>query len=218
MCVPLPPLPLVFTPTHPTVSLRRREAVGALSEAVDSERAKVAQYTEQLAALDEEIADSKAALSRFRAEFEQLRVALLVDRMAKSTQVAGLADRRRRLAEEVQSFEQAVAEARRRTAAEENRKWEARIAAEREAGEARIAQEKAAIDEKIEKVKQSLAQQYEAGFQPLLQEAESRHTQVRFGGAVDVFPLQRVVLAGVADVAVHNLLTCVVFLFFSCSF
>jgi predicted carbohydrate-binding protein with CBM5 and CBM33 domain len=41
---------------------------------------------------------ARAAMAKFRGEFEQLRVALLLDRMAKSTQVANLTERRRRLA------------------------------------------------------------------------------------------------------------------------
>jgi hypothetical protein len=54
------------------------------------ERTKIADLSRQLAAVDREISEAKSALGRFRAEFEQLRVALLVDRMAKSSQVSAL--------------------------------------------------------------------------------------------------------------------------------
>lgn len=85
------------------------------------ERLKVSELTQQLTALDAEIMESKSSLARLRAEFEQLRVALLVDRMAKSNQVAGLVDRRRRLQEEVADFEHVVQQARQRVLEEETK-------------------------------------------------------------------------------------------------
>ncbi len=81
----------------------------------------MSELTQQLTALDAEIMDSKSSLARLRAEFEQLRVALLVDRMAKSNQVAGLVDRRRRLQEEVADFEHVVQQARQRVLEEETK-------------------------------------------------------------------------------------------------
>lgn len=83
------------------LELERRAAVDGLKSAVEGERAKVESYKKDLAALDESIEGARAAIKKFRQEFEQLRVALLIDRMAKSTQVANLADRRHRLAKEV---------------------------------------------------------------------------------------------------------------------
>ena len=58
-------------------------------------------------------------MKRFRSEFEALRVALLVDRMAKSSTVAGLAERRRKLAAEQEAFAEDVDAAKARAAAEE---------------------------------------------------------------------------------------------------
>lgn len=45
---------------------------------------QVEAYKRDLAALDESIESARSAMKRFRSEFEALRVALLVDRMAKS--------------------------------------------------------------------------------------------------------------------------------------
>jgi RhoGEF domain len=159
------------------LEMERRAAVDGLREAVSSEAAKVEAYKRDMAALDESIENAKAAMKRFRGEFEQLRVALLIDRMAKSSQVANLADRRRRLAKEAESFAEAVENAKARVAAEESAKWEAKLASEREAGEKRVADERRAIEAKIEKVRAALAERYEAGFKPLLQEAEGRHLE-----------------------------------------
>ena len=69
------------------LEMERRGAVDGLRASVAAERAKVAAYQQELAALDASIDSARTAMKRFRAEFEQLRVALLVDRMAKSTQV-----------------------------------------------------------------------------------------------------------------------------------
>jgi len=81
------------------------------------------------------------------------------------------------LAREAEQFQEAVDAAKARVAAEEAAKWEARLAAEKEAGERRVADERAAIEAKIEKVKAALAERYEAGFKPLLREAEARHME-----------------------------------------
>lgn len=157
------------------LELERRAAVEGLRESVASERAKVEGYKADLAALDESIEAARSAMTRFRQEFEQLRVALLIDRMAKSSQVANLADRRRRLAREAEQFAEAVEAAKQRVAAEEASKWEAKLASEKAAGESRVAEERAAIEAKIERVRAALAERYEAGFKPLLAEAEARH-------------------------------------------
>ena len=69
------------------LEMERRGAVDGLRASVAAERAKVAAYQQELAALDASIDSARTAMKRFRAEFEQLRVALLVDRMAKSSQV-----------------------------------------------------------------------------------------------------------------------------------
>ena len=134
------------------LEMERRGAVDGLRASVAAERAKVAAYQQELAALDASIDSARTAMKRFRAEFEQLRVALLVDRMAKSSQVcyigrwegraffsrrrvlallgplqvAGLAERRRRLAAEAEGFQEAVEAARARAAADEAAKWDAK--------------------------------------------------------------------------------------------
>jgi hypothetical protein len=131
----------------------------------------------ELAALDEQIDGARGAMKKFRTEFESLRVGLLIDRMAKSGQVASLAERRSKLQREAEQFSAAVEAARQRVAAEESAKWEARLAAEREAGEKRVADEKRLIEQKIEQVRNALAERYEAGFRPLLRETEARHVE-----------------------------------------
>ena len=57
------------------------------------------------------------------------------------------------------------------------RKWERRLAEEREAGNRRIAEEKRKMEEKIESVKKALSEKFQAGFQPLLEKAEQKHLE-----------------------------------------
>lgn len=157
------------------LELERRSAVDGLKEAVANERSKVDEYKRELAALDKSIEGARNAMKSFRQEFEALRVQLLIDRMAKSTQVANLADRRHRLAKEAEAFKDAVEAARQRVAAEESAKWEARLAEEKEAGEKRVAEERKIVEQKLKKVSEAMNQKYEAGFRPLLKQAEERH-------------------------------------------
>lgn len=157
------------------LELERRSAVDGLKEAVSNERSKVEEYKKELAALDKSIEGARNAMKSFRQEFEALRVQLLIDRMAKSTQVANLADRRHRLAKEAEAFKDAVEAARQRVAAEESAKWESRLAEEKEAGEKRVAEERKIVEQKLKKVSEAMNQKYEAGFRPLLKQAEERH-------------------------------------------
>ena len=160
------------------LELERRSAVDGLRTAVESERSKVEAYKKDLATLDASIESARSAMKTFRQEFEQLRVALLVDRMAKSTQVASLADRRHRLAKEAEAFKEAVEAARHRVAAEESDKWNRRLEAEKEAGEKRVADERRLVEQKIERVRQALQERYEQGYKPILANAESAYVAV----------------------------------------
>lgn len=160
------------------LELERRSAVDGLRTAVDAERSKVDAYKKDLATLDASIESARSAMKTFRQEFEQLRVALLVDRMAKSTQVASLADRRHRLAKEAEAFKEAVEAARHRVAAEESDKWNRRLEAEKEAGEKRVADERRLVEQKIERVRQALQERYEQGYKPILANAESAYVAV----------------------------------------
>lgn len=113
------------------VSRRNVEVLDAAARVLATPRLQlqhapqVEAYKRDLAALDESIDAARAAMKRFRSEFEALRVALLVDRMSKSSTVAALAERRRKLAAEQEAFAEAVDAAKARAAAEEAAKWEA---------------------------------------------------------------------------------------------
>jgi chromosome segregation ATPase len=159
------------------LELERRSAVDGLKEAVAAEKAKVETYKAELVSVESSIESARAAMKRFRDEFESLRVGLLMDRMAKSQQVANLSERRSRLEREVAQFQEAVEAARQKVAAEESAKGEAKLAEERERGERRIAEEQKLIAAKIEQVRNALAERYEAGFRPLLRETEARHVE-----------------------------------------
>jgi hypothetical protein len=153
----------------------RRQTVEQLRGAVESEKKRAAGYAEELSRLDTSIAEARSAMQQFRQEFEQLRVALLVDRMAKTSAVAGLADRKRRLEGEAEEFKLAVELARKRASEEESKRWETAIAEAERAASERVEAEKAKMSSRLEEVKASLTARYEEGFKPLLAEAEARH-------------------------------------------
>lgn len=155
----------------------RRAALEELEVGVAAKREQVESSKAELESLDRQIDESRASMQRFREEFEQLRVALLVDRMTKNSQIASLADRRRRLAQEAQDFQSAVEAARKKVAEEEKAKWAARLEEEKRKAEERVAEEKQLIAAKLAKVKETLMSRYEEGFKPLLAEAEARHME-----------------------------------------
>ncbi len=85
------------------------------------ERTKLAELEKQIAAADAEIDVARDTLTRYRAEFEQLRAALLVDRLAKNNQLAALADKKRRLKDEVAGIDAIVERTRQQAYEEEKR-------------------------------------------------------------------------------------------------
>ena len=175
--LPTPSPILPFLPQVVLLELERRSAVDGLKEAVVAEKAKVEAYKAELATVESSIDSARGAMKKFRDEFESLRVGLLMDRMAKSQQVANLSERRARLEREAAQFAESVEAARQKVAAEESSKWEAKLAEERERGERRVAEEQKLIAQKIDQVRNALAERYEAGFRPLLRETEARHVE-----------------------------------------
>jgi len=157
------------------LEMERRAAVEGLQSAVGQEKKKADQYREELKELDVNIENAREAMKKFRDEFEQLRVALLIDRMAKSSQVANLAQRRQKLAAEAEQFKATVEEARQRVAMEEAAKWEAKLAAEKEAGERMLEEEREKNRRKVDEIKDEMVRTFEEGFRPLLDDAEKRH-------------------------------------------
>jgi hypothetical protein len=157
------------------LEMQRRAAVDGLREAVDEERRKAETYRTEIADLDKQIEEARSTMKSFRKEFEDLRVALLVDRMAKASQVATLTQRRKQLEEEAHRFQDQVEAAKQRIAAEEAARWEARLQSVREDGNRRVAEVRAKGRERLERVKADMARSFEESFKPLLEDAERRH-------------------------------------------
>lgn len=157
------------------LEMQRRAAVDGLREAVAEERRKADGYRRELAELDRGIEEARGTMKSFRKEFEDLRVALLVDRMAKASQVATLTQRRKQLEEEAKRFRDQVEAAKERVAAEEAAKWEARLQAVKEEGHRRVDDVKARGRERLDRIRADMARSFEESFRPLLQDAEERH-------------------------------------------
>ncbi|KAA0162096.1 hypothetical protein FNF28_04842 [Cafeteria roenbergensis] len=157
------------------LEMQRRAAVDGLREAVDEERAKADAHRRELARLDTSIEEARETMRGFRKEFEDLRVALLVDRMAKASQVATLTQRRKQLEEESARFREQVEAAKERVAAEEAAKWEAKLQAVKEDGRRRVEEVRARGRERLDRIRQDMAKSFEESFRPLLHDAEERH-------------------------------------------
>lgn len=157
------------------LELEKRNSLLVLQNSVNEERAKVEKTRAEIAALDASIDDARNAMKKFRQEFEQLRLALVVDRMAKNTQISSLEERKQKLEAEASEFSQAIEAARQRVVLQETAKWEAILAKEKEDAERRIAAEKELVESKIARVRAVLADRYESGFKPLLEEAENKY-------------------------------------------
>lgn len=157
------------------LEMQRRSAVDGLREAVEEERRKADSYRRELADLDRNIDEARETMKSFRKEFEDLRVALLVDRMAKASQVATLTQRRKQLEDEASAFREQIEAARERVAAEEAAKWEAKLQNVKEEGERRVQDTRTKGLERLERVREDMARSFEESFRPLLQDAEDRH-------------------------------------------
>lgn len=124
------------------LELERRAAVEALEGTMKEESEQHAALQEELAAVEASIGHAAASmetyehgvggwvrhqglltvvrtltLTRFRKEFDQLRVAMLLDRMAKNVQVSGLLAKRQQLATQAQAFQATIEAAKEEAAA-----------------------------------------------------------------------------------------------------
>ncbi len=75
----------------------------------------MAELNRRVEEADKEIEDTRASLTRYRAEYENLRSSLLTDRLTKNNEVAGLVEKQQRMRAEAADVE-AIAERARKQA------------------------------------------------------------------------------------------------------
>eukprot|EP01029_Cantina_marsupialis_P012169 TRINITY_DN2688_c0_g1_i1.p1 TRINITY_DN2688_c0_g1~~TRINITY_DN2688_c0_g1_i1.p1 ORF type:complete len:292 (+),score=98.09 TRINITY_DN2688_c0_g1_i1:693-1568(+) len=154
--------------------VERDERVKALQTEVERWTRKVNTAQNQTEKLETSIAKTKASLNKFKEEFEQLRVALLVDRMTKTSKFAALKERRRKLMEVEKAAEKLAASERKKIQDEASAEWNAVIDQERKLMEQELEEESKELNLKLDIVKDMLKKRYEEGFTPLIKAAEEK--------------------------------------------
>jgi chromosome segregation ATPase len=106
-----------------------------------------------------------------------MRVAIMLDKTIKSTQMAALEEHKKRLRRAEDLFERLVDKERQRIQEEEAEKWRPRLAAAKEKMAKQLQLQQEQMKKKIAQVREALGQRYQEGFDPLLREAEARYAE-----------------------------------------
>jgi len=127
--------------------------------------------------LEQGIVKAGAAMRQFRREFEQMRVAIMLDKTIKSTQMQSLANHKKRLQRAETLFQQLIETEKKRIEEEEAEKWRPRLEAAKNHMEEQLAEQEEKAKQKMAKVAEALSKRYREGFAPLLQEAEAKYNE-----------------------------------------
>ena len=118
-----------------------------------------------------------AAMRQFRREFEQMRVAIMLDKTIKATQMQSLANHKKRLQRAETLFQQLIETEKKRIEEEEAEKWRPRLEAAKQHMEQQLQEQEEKAKQKMAKVAEALSKRYKEGFAPLLQEAEAKYNE-----------------------------------------
>lgn len=155
-------------------SLRCRTQITKLRDAEATVRETTLQARTRIRSLEDEMRAAAQSMRDYRAEFEQMRAALMLEQSIKNQQVEMIEEQESRLTEAERLFAIELSEAKRRVEAEVRAEWAPKLdAAGRDAREF-VREQEAALDEKLEQVRQTLHERYRQGFAPLLEEAQER--------------------------------------------
>lgn len=157
--------------------LDRKAAVEALSGAEAAAQLRKERIHTEFSSLVKALDASNTAMERFRRDFEQLRAALMLDRMGKAAELRELETVRDCLREDSGTIEELVIARRQKTAELAVARWEDALRVEQEAGRKRLKDEQEVIEKKFGLVAGTLRERYEAGFQPVLDDEESKHAR-----------------------------------------
>lgn len=134
----------------------------------------IAECQERIKSIQAGMQTAVSAMREFRNEFEQMRVAIMLDKTIKSTQMAALVEHKQRLQRAEQWFEQLMEKESQRIREEEAEKWQARLREARDEAAQALETERQRMHARLQKVKEELGQSYSEGFEPLLRAAQDR--------------------------------------------
>eukprot|EP00939_MAST-03C_sp_MAST-3C-sp1_P004724 g4724.t1 len=151
---------------------------------LDEAKAKAGEYKDQIAKaesriklLEQGMVKAGSAMRQFRKEFEQMRVAIMLDKTIKSTQMASLGEHKKRLQRAEELFQKLIETERKRIREEEAEKWHPRLDAAKKRMEQQLALQEKQSKKKMSQVAEALSKRYKEGFAPLLKEAEEKYNE-----------------------------------------
>jgi len=138
---------------------------------------QIAKAEERIKLLEQGMVKAGSAMQQFRKEFEQMRVAIMLDKTIKTTQMASLGEHKKRLQRAETLFQNLIETERKRIQDEEAEKWQPRLDAARKKMEEQLALQEQRSKKKMAQVAEALSKRYKEGFAPLLKEAESKYNE-----------------------------------------
>lgn len=145
-------------------------------KAVDYKK-QIEKTEDRIKLLEQGIVKAGAAMRQFRREFEQMRVAIMLDKTIKATQMQSLANHKRRLQRAETLFQQLIETEKKRIEEEEAEKWRPRLEAAKSHMEEQLKEQEEKAKTKMATVAEALSKRYRDGFAPLLKEAEAKYNE-----------------------------------------
>ena len=140
-------------------------------------KSQIEKTEDRIKLLEQGIVKAGAAMRQFRREFEQMRVAIMLDKTIKATQMQSLANHKKRLQRAETLFQQLIETEKKRIEEEEAEKWRPRLEAAKQHMEQQLQEQEEKAKQKMAKVAEALSKRYKEGFAPLLQEAEAKYNE-----------------------------------------
>mgnify|MGYP000636578196 CR=1 FL=1 len=129
--------------------------------------------TQRIATLQRGLETTQAAIDGFRVEFEQIRVAILLDKATKTTDISQLRRQRNQLQKSDDHFRKLYEQEKEKIIAETEAVWQKRFAVIQKEGTAELKREQRALAKKMGLVKAALKKRFESGLQPILDKVKA---------------------------------------------
>lgn len=151
--------------------MERNAEIVHMEKRCKSHEREIALTKEKIERIETAMSGAADAMRRFRADFEQLRVAIMLDKSIKSTQYAALAQHKKRLEQAEGWYQECISVEKERIRKEESVKWQRRLDRAKDHAGKSLELEQQQQKEKLVEVKDRLTKRYFEAFQPLLDEA-----------------------------------------------
>jgi len=154
--------------------MERSAEIKRMEERSAGHEKEISETKERIENIQESMHQATESMKQFRREFEQLRVAIMVDKSIKCTQYAALDQHRKRLEQAEGWYDDLVDIEKERIRRDENEKWEERLTHAQEKMARQLGEEREEMYNKLKSVKGQLAQKYFEAFKPMLEDADSK--------------------------------------------